>query len=178
MCEVSDEVVQVSIGKRPVDPPITLGGLSISNGVGNDYILLTNLSTRGSVTIANGDGESRTLLGGAAAGRSAILGSLSVTNGMGNDFVQLLDQDVAGNVTISNGRPDDYNGVAGGVRFANLYHTDRRSVVGGREIRTQRQFSLSRCWLITFAFTNARRPQMCRLCLPTRARTGRWRSTL
>jgi hypothetical protein len=106
-------------------------GVTIRNGTnaaGKDTIAILNLNVGGSVTIANGDGDTDIGIRRNAAGASAIGGNLSITNGTGQDRALLGDLNIGRNLTIRNGHGGAI--AAGPVSQFNEYNATRSIIRG------------------------------------------------
>jgi hypothetical protein len=106
-------------------------GLQIVNGVGQDFVTLSNFKIGGNVNINNGSGGSGTWMQtlSAAAGFNNVAGNVNITNGFGYDHTAIRDTNVGGNITVSNGAGDGLD--AGRFWLHNTYQTGSRAVVGG-----------------------------------------------
>lgn len=134
--------------------PITLNGLTINGGTGNnsvdvydltikgnltitnltgfDDLFLENLTVRatrkpgtGNVTIRNGDGGSSTIILARSTTFNSIAKTLTVTNGAGMDSLLLVNTHIGGNVINNNGAGSGYSSIR------NNPNALARSTVGG-----------------------------------------------
>ena len=107
--------------------------LAIINGTnssGIDFNTLLNLTVGGTLTINNGNGDTRTFVYRDTSGSNAIAGSVSITNGSGWDTTNFIDTNIGGNVTVNNGRGNSA-GVAGQTQFYNVHNTTALSTILG-----------------------------------------------
>ncbi len=98
------------------------------NPIGTDTTNLVNTSVLGALAIANGDGDTQTMLSRASAGSSTIRGNVSIVNGTGADETVLRDMNVGGNVTVANGHG------GGSTNFFNMFNTATRSLIRGNVV--------------------------------------------
>src|SRR5262249_24983129 len=113
---------------------LTVGkNFSITNGTntaGWDMNELSNLNVGGSLTIADGDGNTQTIIDRTSTGISTIARNLTVTNGAGADQNIMTDTNVGGNLTFANG-PGNSAGFAGTTQIYNNANGSVQSLVGG-----------------------------------------------
>ena len=107
--------------------------LTVRNGTntaGSDTATFAGVTVGGSLTIANGDGNTSTVIEPIGLGTSTVRGSVRITNGSGSDTHVIENLNVGGGVTIRNGLPDAL-GSAGFTQFGSKGARSTRLQVRG-----------------------------------------------